>query len=82
MDILPKLSLITGLFSMTYILNLPFGYFRGREKKYSFGWFLYIHLPIPFIFFARVFSHLDFGYVPIFVFAAVLGQVSGGRMDF
>ncbi|GBE01336.1 hypothetical protein BMS3Bbin06_01541 [bacterium BMS3Bbin06] len=78
---LPKLALIFGLFSLTYMLNLPFGFFRGKTRKYSFKWFLYIHLPIPLIFLARTFSHLDFRYIPIFVVAAVLGQIFGGKIQ-
>ena len=78
---LPKLALIFGLFSLTYMLNLPFGFFRGKNRKYSFKWFLYIHLPIPLIFLARTFSHLDFRYIPIFVVAAVLGQIFGGKIQ-
>jgi len=78
---LPKLALIFGLFSLTYMLNLPFGFFREKTRKYSFKWFLYIHLPIPLIFLARTFSHLDFRYIPIFVVAAVLGQIFGGKIQ-
>jgi hypothetical protein len=38
-------------------------------------------LPIPIIFLGRLFSHLDFRYVPIFLLAAVLGQVWGGKLE-
>ena len=66
----------------TFVLNLFFGYFRGKQKKFSFKWFLYIHLPIPFVVLARVFSHLDYRYIPIFLFAAVVGQIFGARLEF
>jgi hypothetical protein len=82
MNFTSHLVLVTLLFLSTIILNIPFGYFRRREKRYSFKWFLYIHVPIPFIFLARVLSHLDIRYVPLFVIAAVMGQVLGGRMEF
>lgn len=82
MDSGAEFSLIAGLFSLTFMLNLLFGYFRGKTKKYSFRWFLCIHLPILFILIARVFSHLDFSYIPIFVVAAIIGQFWGGRMEF
>jgi hypothetical protein len=72
--------LIIGLFIFTCLINLPFGYLRGRSKKYSFKWFLYIHLPIPFVFLARVLSHIDFKYIPIFVLAAIIGQIAGSRL--
>ncbi len=78
---LARFALIFALFSFTTMINLPFGYLRGGVKKFSVRWFLYIHLPIPFIFLARVISGLDYRYIPIMVTAAVLGQLLGGRME-
>ncbi|HAM53802.1 MAG TPA: hypothetical protein DCP92_25065 [Nitrospiraceae bacterium] len=80
MDFFSKLLFVTLLFSVTAIINLPFGFFRKRENRYSGKWFLYIHIPIPFIILIRVLSHLDFKYIPLFVLAAVMGQVWGGRI--
>lgn len=74
---------VTGLiFFLTVAINLPFGYFRKRAKRFSFKWFLYIHIPIPLILLARVLSHLDYRYIPIFLMAAVIGQFLGGRVEF
>ena len=70
------------LFCITFFINLPFGRARAKTKKYSFRWFLYIHIPIPFIFIARVFSHIEMKYIPLFVVAAVIGQILGGKLDF
>ncbi len=70
-----------GLFLLTYVLNLPFGYLRKGARKFSFKWFLYIHITIPVIFCLRVLSHLDFRYVPVFVFAALMGQILGGKAE-
>jgi len=66
---------------MTYMINLGFGFVRARTKKLSLSWFLCIHLPIPFIYIARVSSKVDFIYVPLFVVAAILGQIMGSRME-
>ncbi len=82
MDALPEAVPVAGLFLATYLLNLPFGYLRRRTRRFSLLWFLYIHLPVPFVFLARVLSHLDLRYVPLFLFAAVMGQLSGGRLEF
>ncbi len=82
MDFTTKLALITGLFSLTFMLNMPFGYLRGKTKRYSFKWFLCIHMPIPFIVLARILSHLDIRYIPFFVLAAIIGQVWGGKLEF
>ncbi len=82
MDVTSKIAVIFGIFSMTVMINLLFGYLRNRTKKFSLKWFLCIHLPIPLIFFARVSSHLGFQYVPIFVVAALAGQIIGGKIEF
>lgn len=77
----PKIALIITVFMLTFIINLPFGYYRRRAKKFSFKWFLYIHLPIPVIVAARLLSNIDFRYIPLFIFAAITGQFLGGRLD-
>ena len=82
MDFSNKFYAIAALFAFTLLLNLPFGYARARTIKYSFRWFLYIHAPIPFIFIARTFSHIQIIYIPIFVIAAVIGQILGGKLEF
>jgi hypothetical protein len=64
------------------LLNLPFGYARSKAKKYSLRWFLFIHVPIPFIFVARTISHIEIKYLPIFAFAAITGQILGGKLEF
>ncbi|MFZ3122654.1 MAG: hypothetical protein WA104_04715 [Thermodesulfovibrionales bacterium] len=82
MDWLIKSAIVTGLFSLTFMLNMPFGYLRGKAKKFSFKWFLYIHLPIPFVLLARILSNIDMTYIPLFVLATVIGQVWGGKLEF
>jgi hypothetical protein len=81
MGISYKLYAILALFIFTLLINLPFGYFRSTTKKYSLLWFLYIHIPIPLIFVARTFSHIEFRYIPIFVLAALAGQILGGKIN-
>lgn len=73
--------MVLGLFSLSFMLNLPFGFMRRGTKKFSFMWFLYIHLPIPVIILGRLFSNLDLRYVPVFILAAVLGQVWGNKLE-
>jgi hypothetical protein len=76
-----KLYAILALFIFTLLINLPFGYFRSKTKKYSFRWFLYIHIPIPLIFLARTLSHIEFRYIPILILAALAGQILGGKLN-
>ena len=66
---------------LIFVINLPFGFLRSNEKKYSFKWFLYIHLPIPFIILLRIYSDIGFAFYtyPIFVTAFIMGQMVGRR---
>jgi len=82
MDLSAKLSIIVGLCSLTTMINLLFGFLRNRTTKFSILWFLCIHAPIPFIFMARTFSHLGMVYIPLFVLAALIGQILGGKLEF
>lgn len=81
MDFFPKWMVAAGIAIMTVVINLPFGYFRQKTKKFSFKWFLCIHLPIPLIFLARVSSDISYKFIPIFVAAAVTGQILGGKIE-
>lgn len=82
MEFIPKTMLILLIFLFTVFVNLPFGYLRKRARRFSFKWFLYIHLPIPFIILVRILSQIDLRYIPIFILASVIGQAWGGRMEF
>jgi len=66
---------------LAFAMNIPLGSLRSRTRKFSVGWFLYVHMSIPFIIVARVLSHTDFRFIPLFFPAAVAGQYLGGRMD-
>jgi hypothetical protein len=81
MDVSSRPVAIATICLLTFVLNLFFGYFRAREKKYSFKWFLCIHLPIPLIAFARLYAHLGYEVIPIFLIVAVAGQIIGGKVE-
>ncbi len=80
-EYIPRIALIITAFILTFLINLPFGYYRKRAKRFSFRWFLYIHLPIPVIVAIRLLSNLDLRYIPFFVAAAITGQFLGGKLD-
>jgi hypothetical protein len=82
MDFNNKFYAVLILSAFTMLINLPFGYFRAKSKRYSLRWFLYIHLPIPIIFIARTISHIELKYIPFFAFAAIAGQILGGKLEF
>lgn len=80
MELSSKIALVVGLFSLAFMLNVPFGFLRSKTNKFSIKWFLYVHATIPIIFLGRFFAHLGVVYVPFFITAAVLGQIAGGRL--
>jgi hypothetical protein len=45
---------LTILLLIIFLINLPFGYWRANEHKFSKGWFLAIHLPIPLLILIRL----------------------------
>jgi len=62
-----------------FLVNLPFGWLRRNEKKFTFKWFLYIHLPIPLIIALRVWLGINPWWIPAVIAVAVAGQVVGSR---
>ncbi|HLE40194.1 MAG TPA: hypothetical protein VI956_01680 [Nitrospirota bacterium] len=64
------------------VLNIPFGYWRANEKKFSRGWFLSIHAPVPFIIAIRVLSGLGWQFItfPAFIGSFFFGQLLGGML--
>lgn len=74
-----KLALISVL---TFVLNLPFGYWRANVRKFSFQWVLAIHIPVILVILERIFSGLGFAFItyPILIGSFFLGQFLGGKI--
>jgi hypothetical protein len=68
------------LFIVALVVNLPFGYLRVRQKPRSLKWFLYIHIPIPFVVMTRYVVNLSINFLPVSLAGAVLGQYLGGKI--
>ena len=64
------------------LLNLPFGYWRAGTVKFSLGWFLAVHSPVPLVIAIRYLAHLGWQFVtfPVLVGAFFTGQILGGRL--
>jgi len=62
-----------------FILNLPFGYWRANVKRFGLQWALAIHIPVPFVITARIFSNIGFELYtyPILITAFFTGQFLG-----
>ncbi|MDF1546559.1 MAG: hypothetical protein P1P88_01980 [Bacteroidales bacterium] len=67
---------------LIFLTNIPFGYWRANVKKLSFQWFLSIHLPIPFIFLARIYTDIGFHWTTYLfsISAFFLGQLTGKKL--
>lgn len=63
------------------LLNLPFGYWRSKVKKFSLQWFLAIHIPVPFVILLRIYSNIGFELYtyPVLIGSFFLGQFIGAR---
>jgi hypothetical protein len=70
-------SLISGA---AILLNIPLGYVREGLRKFSLGWFVCVHLSVPFIAWLRLSNHVSAWGIPVFVACAVLGQIAGGKI--
>lgn len=70
--------LVFGLVVLSFIISIPCGYLRQGYAKYSFIWFLLIHLPIPFIVLLRLKADISWHYIPLTLGGSVAGQIVGG----
>ena len=73
---------IYSVATLVLILNLPFGYWRASEEKFSTRWFLAVHAPVPLVIALRVFSGLGWQFItfPILIGAFFGGQIIGGKL--
>ena len=73
--------LIIGLVILSLIVSIPCGYIRQNHQKYSFMWFLLIHLPIPFIILLRIKAGISWHFIPLTLGGSVAGQIIGGAIS-
>jgi hypothetical protein len=64
---------------MAVAVNIPMGYQRQGCRKFSPGWWFYIHISIPLIIYARVKTGLGLQFMPFTLAGAFTGQMLGGR---
>lgn len=71
---------IAAVLLFAFLANLPFGWLRRNERRFSFRWFLCIHLPIPFIVVLRIWLDINPWFIPLVIVVAVAGQAIGARL--
>ncbi len=61
-------------------LNVPFGFWRARARRFSLPWFLAVHAPVPFVIGFRLMSGIGWqpATFPLMVGAYFVGQFGGG----
>jgi hypothetical protein len=76
------MSIIT-IALVIFLVNIPFGFWRARTRRFSKQWFLAVHLPIPVSIGLRVVAGLGWrlSTLPIFMAAFFCGQVAGGWLE-
>ena len=70
-----------GLVLLAFAISVPCGYLRQNHKKYSFLWFLLIHVPIPLIVLMRIEAGQDWHIIPLTLGGSILGQIVGGFIN-
>jgi len=73
--------LTIGLIIFSLIISIPCGYIRQNYPKYSFMWFLLIHIPIPFIVLLRIKAGLSWHFLPFTLGGSIAGQMIGGALS-
>ena len=65
--------------AIVFLLNLPFGLWRVKTRRFSWPWILAIHLPVLMIIALRIYSGLGWQFItfPVLIAAFFLGQMSG-----
>ena len=72
--------LVAVVMIMAAAVNVPLGYLRQGCRKFSPGWWFYIHISIPLIFYARIRTGLGVQFIPFTLASSVAGQIIGGRL--
>lgn len=71
---------INELMLLVFLINIPFGYMRSNEEKFSRKWMMAVHIPVPFVFLLRILSGLNWTVIPLLVLSDVAGQIAGGKL--
>ncbi|BDV41770.1 hypothetical protein GURASL_06930 [Geotalea uraniireducens] len=73
--------MLTGLILLAFAINVPCGYLRQSYEKFTFGWYFYVHISIPFLIYLRIKSGFSWKFIPFTIGGAVAGQIVGGMLQ-
>jgi hypothetical protein len=68
---------------LVFVINIPFGFWRDRVRRFSPQWLLAVHIPVPFVVACRLLLGLGWHLVtfPVLIGAFCAGQFAGGRLQ-
>ncbi|NOQ23788.1 MAG: hypothetical protein GQ564_00360 [Bacteroidales bacterium] len=71
--------IIAFLAFIVFIINIPFGFWRKGQKRFSLNWFLSIHIPVIISIGLRYLCDIKFEwlYLLLFVLMFITGQFLG-----
>ena len=73
--------LLAVVIAAIFIINVIFGYWRGKTRKFSLQWIAAIHLPVPMAIGLRLWLlGWNWALIPVFVLDFAAGQYAGGRI--
>jgi hypothetical protein len=65
---------------LAIVINLPFGAYRATVRRFSWRWFVCVHLPIPVVIVMRLSLGLGWWFIPFTLASAVAGQLLGSLL--
>ncbi len=71
---------VIELMLLVFLINLPFGYWRGKVNRFSREWLMAVHIPVPFVFLLRILSGFGWKFIPLFMLSFAMGQFAGGKL--
>ena len=74
------MTAISILLVLAFAVNLPLGWWRSRQTRFSPPWFLAIHASIPVLVATRFALGLSLWMIPAEIAFAIVGQVTGARV--
>ncbi len=68
---------------LVFFINLPFGFWRSRVRKFSLQWILAIHVPVPLVVACRLLLGLGWHFItfPVLITAFFAGQFAGSKLQ-
>lgn len=71
---------VAAIVILAAVVNIPLGYLRQGCRKFSPGWWFYIHISIPLIIYVRHKTGIGIQFIPFTLAGSVAGQFLGGRI--